>query len=1048
MDQRRDATGSPQVAQDKGAPGRPGEVLPSVFIPDHQLLRRVGRGSYGEVWLARDTAGRYRAVKIVHRHTFKHRRPFERELTGIRKFEPISRSHEGLVHVLHIGIHPRQRYFYYVMELGDDRAKGQNIDPRSYSPRTLAKDISFHRRLNGQRCLELGLSLSLALAALHKCGLVHRDIKPSNIIFVNGVPKLADIGLVASADAAQSYVGTSGFIPPEGPGSAQGDVYSLGKVLYEACTGRDRHDFPELPTCLGSLADGDLFLELNEVIMRACRTDLQGRYHSAWSMYEDLLLLANGESIRRINYRNRRLAGLKKVGAVCGALFLALAVVWGQVRREHSNAAQSRQHRIAGQVACARSALDSGDVLAALPHFTEALRLDRGDPERELPHRIRVASTLAQFAKLEQVWFCSGEGGTACFSRTGRRVLVAERGGGVCVLDADGGSVLARWNTRRHRLFDADISPDEQWVVTGAADGSATVWNLHDGSRKRTLEHPGAVYAARCSPDGSKLVTACEDGKARVWDTRTWQLLFVLALHTDAVLFAGFAHNGRLIVTTSRDTTARLWNAANGEPAGPPLSHPNPVSGAAFSPDDRKIVTTCFDYKARVWEIPGGVRIHPDLDHRDGIVSAEFSPDGRWILTDSSAGTARLWSADQLRPLARNAVFGPNVARARFDRDGRRILTACSDGTAKIWNLAGGSLLPEPRTGLRLKATNSVGGGLATATAAPFTAPLRDFRAASKSAPVLSPDRARILTVIGSRVFVKDAQSGTLLFPALEHPSTVTSAEFSRNGARLVTCCANEDRARSFAQTWNACNGQRLGAPLSHNGRVLFASFSPDGRKVVTASQDFTARVWDAATGRPLTPPLKHEHPVNTARFSPDGKWVVTASKDQTARVWNAATGYALTPPLRHVRNLRGASFVEDGRRVITSDVGGRSWIWRLPVDRRPVEDLLSLSELLSGRTVARPGQLMPVEPELLPGLWKGLRRKYPASFMVSPAEVEAWHEFQAEQAQEEHQWFATAFHLKQLAMLRPDDQEIRKRLGAAEENLRKQEALGADDME
>ena len=90
------------------APGRadeqPTESPPSIDIPNHQLLRCIGRGSYGEVWLARSSMGMYRAVKIVYRSSFDSARPFERELSGIRKFEPISRSHEGFMDVLHVGM--------------------------------------------------------------------------------------------------------------------------------------------------------------------------------------------------------------------------------------------------------------------------------------------------------------------------------------------------------------------------------------------------------------------------------------------------------------------------------------------------------------------------------------------------------------------------------------------------------------------------------------------------------------------------------------------------------------------------------------------------------------------------------------------------------------------------------------------------------------------------------------------------------------------------------------------------------------------------------
>src|SRR5579859_4536989 len=252
---------------------------PPPSIPDHHLLRRIGRGSYGEVWLARNIMGMYRAVKIVHRKSFEHERPFERELSGIRKFEPVSRSYEGFIDVLHAGINEEQGYFYYVMELGDDQNSGQNINPESYSPKTLAKEISLHGRLPLPECLELGLALSRALAELHKHGLVHRDIKPSNIIFVNGTPKLADIGLVADANEARSYVGTEGFIPPEGPGRPQADVYSLGKALYEASTGKDRQDFPELPTMWDKSPDMERWVELNEIILHACNGQAQKRYH-------------------------------------------------------------------------------------------------------------------------------------------------------------------------------------------------------------------------------------------------------------------------------------------------------------------------------------------------------------------------------------------------------------------------------------------------------------------------------------------------------------------------------------------------------------------------------------------------------------------------------------------------------------------------------------------------------------------------------------------------------------------------------------------------
>jgi eukaryotic-like serine/threonine-protein kinase len=89
------------------------EELPPV--PDHEMLRCIGQGSYGEVWLARSVMGAYRAVKIVRRSAFDHDRPYEREFAGIKKFEPVSRSDDGLVDVLHVGRDDAAGCFYCIM---------------------------------------------------------------------------------------------------------------------------------------------------------------------------------------------------------------------------------------------------------------------------------------------------------------------------------------------------------------------------------------------------------------------------------------------------------------------------------------------------------------------------------------------------------------------------------------------------------------------------------------------------------------------------------------------------------------------------------------------------------------------------------------------------------------------------------------------------------------------------------------------------------------------------------------------------------------------
>ena len=322
-----------EQAQMSGA--QPNTVLPQ--IPDHKLLRCIGRGAYGEVWLASSVMGACRAVKIVWRRSFDTERPFEREFAGIQKFEPVSRSHDGLVDILHVGRNDGAGYFFYVMELADDAQTGAQIDPDRYEARTLQREIQARGRLPVQECFRISLCLTNALGYLHEQGLVHRDIKPSNIIFVKGAPKLADIGLVCGTEGTQTSVGTEGYIPPEGSGTPQADLYSLGKVFYEMGTGKRREQFPDLPTDLRENADGAALLEFNEVLLKACASDVRRRYQSAHELETDLALLEMGRSVRAKRSSQKRWASIKVAACVTTIVALALVGIW-MVQRESSNA--------------------------------------------------------------------------------------------------------------------------------------------------------------------------------------------------------------------------------------------------------------------------------------------------------------------------------------------------------------------------------------------------------------------------------------------------------------------------------------------------------------------------------------------------------------------------------------------------------------------------------------------------------------------------------------------------------------------------------------
>src|SRR4029453_8715387 len=207
---------------------------------------------------------------------------------------------------------------------------GRKIDIVNYEPRTLKSDLARHECLPADESIRLGLSLTKALEALHARGLTHRDIKPSNIIFIEGVPKLADIGLVA-ASGQQSFVGTEGYVPPEGPGTPHADIYSLGKLLYEICTGKDRLDFPEIDSQLSARPDREQLLQLNQVLVKACANDPKKRYGSAEAMHRDLAALEAGKPLKK--------SRAKILFAMTLLLALAVAGIWFWLERESRSSA-------------------------------------------------------------------------------------------------------------------------------------------------------------------------------------------------------------------------------------------------------------------------------------------------------------------------------------------------------------------------------------------------------------------------------------------------------------------------------------------------------------------------------------------------------------------------------------------------------------------------------------------------------------------------------------------------------------------------------------
>jgi CHASE2 domain-containing sensor protein len=266
--------------------------------PDYEVFAPpFGEGGFGKVWLARNAIGQWQALKAVYQSKFGQRTgPYEAEFKGIKRYKPISDKHPGLLRVDFVSKKKEEGYFYYVMELGDAQQTGWEEDPSKYKPRDLAnaRAKSPEGRLPVSDCAQIVLVLAEALEFLHGQGLTHRDIKPSNIIFVNGRPKLTDVGLVTDVrppEEVTTFAGSPGYMPPhpEPPGTIQADIYGLGMVLFVISTGRDPAPFSSLSSSLLERKDQAQFLKLSNIILKACQPDCALRYKSATDLRADLL---------------------------------------------------------------------------------------------------------------------------------------------------------------------------------------------------------------------------------------------------------------------------------------------------------------------------------------------------------------------------------------------------------------------------------------------------------------------------------------------------------------------------------------------------------------------------------------------------------------------------------------------------------------------------------------------------------------------------------------------------------------------------------------
>src|SRR5262249_32480615 len=248
------------------------------------------------------------------------------------------------------------------------------------------------------------------------------------------------------------------------------------------------------------------------------------------------------------------------------------------------------------------------------------------------------------------------------------------------------------------------------------------------------------------------------------------------------------------------------------------------------------------------------------LGHDNEVLTAAFSADGTRVVT-ASGNTAQQWDATTCQPIGGPLAGHDELLNsASFSPDGKRLVTASFDKPVRVWDAATGELIGEPlENNYALKVT-------------------------------FSPDGQCIIAVSTSTRQMWDAATGQAIAEPFVIPSNSTNmyAASSPDGMRVVSVSSD-----GTACLWDAATGKLIGETM----RGDFAEFNADGTRFVTV-WDNMMQQWDGATGRPINKPLGgNGGRIGIASFSADGKYLVTSFEGTAPRLWDAASGQALNLP-------------------------------------------------------------------------------------------------------------------------------------------------------
>ena len=530
------------------------------------------------------------------------------------------------------------------------------------------------------------------------------------------------------------------------------------------------------------------------------------------------------------------------------------------------------------------------------------------------------------------------------------------------------------------------------------------------------LTEPGkAIKSASYSPDGRYIVAVTKGERVRLWGAEDFTEYTVPPFHAGEVMDAIFSpgdtdHMSTYLVTTAKDHKAVLWKL-NSLESGQSLTdptvfagHSNWVTSAQFSPDSKRLVTFSDDKNAIYWNVENNLNRVILSGHEERLTSSEFSSDNRYLATASNDDTVLVWDVASLEmaltghlqtltagspdetteaaePMMVLAGHSDNITATTFCADNRYLVTASNDDTVQLWDLLkpvepqvlvsrdtpaadvdvnwDNSLYAVafecPRPGddpqlnkcdraLLLDTDGTVIKELGYAKSVDFI-PREKAKDGDYVLTVSKKDLANKQWSLVQEWPVSDGKPGSKAELA---KGSFKSAVYGPQGNRFITA-----NLQGFAEI-RSIDGEKLGCCDLHGRGTLYAEFSHDGKRVVTAmGRDKSARVGKVPNPESPSEQLpdsrgKHRLFVEMAVFSPDDQFIATASADKTIRISKVDGSDNERVFIGHTARVNSVAFSPDGKRLVSASEDGEARIWntdrtgeaiRLNADGSPVLD-------------------------------------------------------------------------------------------------------------